>query len=100
MSDQIEFLDLMERAEHQRQARRSFIRLCGGAAAMTGGLSLLSACDDDDDVSSDSDDDTGRQQPRGPRHHVERERRNSSEDGLGDLAEAEDLVSRARSGNK
>lgn len=56
--------------------------------------------DDDDDVSSDSDDDTGRQQPRGPRQHVERERRNSSEDGLGDLAEAEDLVSRARSGNK
>lgn len=57
--------------------------------------------DDDDDISSDSDDDTGRQQPRGPRHHVERERRNSSEeDGRGDLAEAEDLVSRARSGNK
>lgn len=48
MSDQIEFLDLMERAEHQRRARRSFIRLCGGAAAMAGGLSLLSACDDDD----------------------------------------------------
>ena len=52
MSDQIEFLDLMERAEQQRAARRSFIRLCGGAAAMTGGLSLLSACggDDDDDT--------------------------------------------------
>ncbi|ONF95281.1 ferritin-like domain-containing protein [Sphingomonas jeddahensis] len=48
MSDQIEFLDLMERAETQRRARRSFIRLCGGAAAMTGGLSLLAACDDED----------------------------------------------------
>lgn len=48
MSKQIEFLDLMERAEHQRTARRSFIRMCGGAAAMTGGLSLLSACGDDD----------------------------------------------------
>ncbi|RZM04705.1 MAG: ferritin-like domain-containing protein [Sphingomonas sp.] len=52
MSNQIEFLDLMERAEQQRSARRSFIRLCGGAAAMTGGLSLLAACGDD------SDDDT------------------------------------------
>lgn len=49
MSDQIEFLDLMERAEQQRLARRRFIRLCGGAAAMTGGLSMLSACGDDDD---------------------------------------------------
>ncbi|MDQ0840273.1 ferritin-like domain-containing protein [Sphingomonas faeni] len=51
MKDQIEFLDLMERAEHQRAARRNFIRLCGGAAAMTGGLSLLAACDDDEDIS-------------------------------------------------
>lgn len=49
MSDQIEFLEMMERAEHQRAARRNFIRLCGGTAAMTGGLSLLAACDDDDD---------------------------------------------------
>jgi len=49
MSDQTEFLDLMERAEHQRRARRNFIRLCGGAAAMTGGLALLSGCNDDDD---------------------------------------------------
>lgn len=49
MSDQIEFLELMERAEQQRVARRRFIRLCGGAAAMTGGLSMLAACDDDDD---------------------------------------------------
>ncbi|MDR6787587.1 hypothetical protein J2Y58_000928 [Sphingomonas sp. BE138] len=44
MKDQTEFLDLMERAEHQRAARRNFIRLCGGAAAATGGLSLLSGC--------------------------------------------------------
>lgn len=43
MNDQIEFLDLMETAEHQRRARRNFIRLCGGAAAATGGL-LLSGC--------------------------------------------------------
>jgi hypothetical protein len=32
-----------------RLERRSFIRLCGGAAAVGGGLSLLSACGDDDD---------------------------------------------------
>ncbi|SFP87019.1 ferritin-like domain-containing protein [Sphingomonas rubra] len=49
MTKQVEFLDLMERAEQQRSARRNFIRLCGGAAAMTGGLALLSGCDDDDD---------------------------------------------------
>jgi hypothetical protein len=49
MGDGIEFLDLMERAEQQRLARRRFIRLCGGAATMTGGLSLLSACGGDDD---------------------------------------------------
>jgi hypothetical protein len=53
MNDQIEFLDLMERAEQQRRARRNFIRLCGGAAAMTGGLSLLAACDDDDNGTID-----------------------------------------------
>ncbi|MBW6528217.1 ferritin-like domain-containing protein [Sphingomonas sp. RHCKR7] len=47
MNDPIEFLDLMERAEQQRQARRNFIRLCGGAAAATGGLALLSGCGDD-----------------------------------------------------
>lgn len=52
MSDPIEFLDLMERAEQQRQARRGFIRLCGGAAAMTGGLALLSGCGDDNNGSS------------------------------------------------
>jgi hypothetical protein len=49
MGDQIEFMELVERAEQQRLARRRFIRLCGGAAAMTGGLSLLSGCGDDDD---------------------------------------------------
>ena len=36
-------------ASHRaREARRRFMRLCGGAAAMAGGLTLLSACDDDD----------------------------------------------------
>lgn len=48
MTDKIEFLELMERAEHERSARRNFIRMCGGAAAMTGGLALLAACDGDD----------------------------------------------------
>jgi len=52
MNGPIEFLDLMERAEQQRQARRRFIRLCGGAAAMTGGLALLSGCGDDNDDGS------------------------------------------------
>jgi hypothetical protein len=49
MTKQVELLEMLERAENQRSARRSFIRLCGGAAAMTGGLALLSACGDDDD---------------------------------------------------
>ena len=49
MSNTQEFLEVLDRAENQRQARRNFIRLCGGAAAMTGGLSLLAACSDDDD---------------------------------------------------
>ena len=40
---QVEFLDLMERAGHARSARRNFIRMCGGAAVMSGGLSLLAA---------------------------------------------------------
>ncbi|WBH15019.1 ferritin-like domain-containing protein [Sphingomonas radiodurans] len=48
MGDQIEFLELVERAEQQRLARRRFVRLCGGVAAMTGGLSLSSACGEDD----------------------------------------------------
>lgn len=49
MSNQIDFLETIEKTEHRRQARRNFIRMCGGAAVMTGGLSLLAACDDDDD---------------------------------------------------
>jgi hypothetical protein len=49
MTKQVELLEMLERTENQRSARRSFIRLCGGAAAMTGGLALLSACDDDND---------------------------------------------------
>ena len=49
MTDKIEFLELMERAETQRSARRNFIRMCGGATAMAGGLALLSGCNDDDD---------------------------------------------------
>ncbi|MGP7796201.1 ferritin-like domain-containing protein [Sphingomonas sp. CLY1604] len=48
MTDQTTILDMLESAGHARDARRRFIRLCGGAAAMAGGLSLLSACDDDD----------------------------------------------------
>lgn len=48
MTDQTTFLDMMESAGHAREARRRFMRLCGGAAAMAGGLTLLSACDDDD----------------------------------------------------
>ena len=49
MTNQTELLAIIEKAEHQRQARRNFIRMCGGVAAMTGGLSLLAACGDDDD---------------------------------------------------
>ncbi len=51
MTDQTTILDMMERAGHASAARRRFMRLCGGAAAMAGGLSLLSACDDDDEQS-------------------------------------------------
>ena len=46
MNNQQELLEVLDRAENQRRARRNFIRLCGGAAAMTGGLSLLAACGD------------------------------------------------------
>ena len=49
MSNETSFVEMIERAEHQRSARRNFIRLCGGAAMMTGGLSLLAACDEDND---------------------------------------------------
>lgn len=53
MRDTQTILDMMETAGHARSARRRFIRMCGGAAAMAGSLSLLSGCgdDDDDDVS-------------------------------------------------
>jgi hypothetical protein len=43
-------LDQLELAENARAARRSFIRLCGGAAAMTGGMALLSACGEEDEL--------------------------------------------------
>jgi len=49
MTDQTSMLEMLEKAENQRSARRNFIRLCGGAAAMTGGLSLLAACGGDND---------------------------------------------------
>ncbi len=49
MTDQTTILDMLESAGQARTARRRFIRLCGGAAAMAGSLSLLSACDDDND---------------------------------------------------
>ena len=61
MSNQQELLEVLDRAENQRRARRSFIRMCGGAAAMTGGLSLLSACGDNDD--SDNNSGTGGSTP-------------------------------------
>jgi hypothetical protein len=53
MSNQESLLDMLDRAENQRSARRSFIRMCGGVAAMGGGLAMLSGCgdDDDDDIS-------------------------------------------------
>lgn len=47
MSNETSFVEMIEHAEHQRSARRNFIRMCGGAAVMTGGLSLLAACDED-----------------------------------------------------
>ncbi len=40
MNNQIELLEALDRAENQRRARRNFIRLCGGVAAMSGGLAL------------------------------------------------------------
>lgn len=49
MKDEQSVLDLIEKAKARRDARRSFLRAAGGAAAMAGGLSLLAACDDDDD---------------------------------------------------
>ena len=47
MSNETDIVAVLDRADNQRRARRNFIRLCGGAAAMSGGLSLLAACDDD-----------------------------------------------------
>ncbi len=49
MYDQETVLDIIERTSKRREARRSFLRLAGGATAMAGGLSLLSACGNDDD---------------------------------------------------
>jgi len=49
MSNETSLIEMIEGVEHQRNARRSFMRLCGGAAVMTGGLSLLAACDNDED---------------------------------------------------
>ncbi|MBB4616857.1 ferritin-like domain-containing protein [Sphingomonas abaci] len=48
MQDEHTVLDLIEKAKARRDARRSFLRTAGGAAAMAGGLSLLAACGDDD----------------------------------------------------
>ncbi|WP_375402809.1 ferritin-like domain-containing protein [uncultured Sphingomonas sp.] len=48
MNNKQSLLDMLDQAENQRSARRDFIRMCGGVAAMSGGLSLLSACGDDD----------------------------------------------------
>lgn len=48
MSNETSLVEMIEGAEHQRSARRNFIRMCGGAAMMTGGLSLLAACDNDE----------------------------------------------------
>jgi hypothetical protein len=48
MSNETSLVEMIEGAEHQRSARRNFIRMCGGAAVMTGGLSLLAACDNDE----------------------------------------------------
>lgn len=49
MNDKQSLLDMLDQADNQRTARRSFIRMCGGAAAMAGGLTMLSGCGDDDD---------------------------------------------------
>ncbi|SEN57074.1 Ferritin-like domain-containing protein [Sphingomonas gellani] len=48
MTDTQTLLDTMEAAGAERRARRRFLRLCGGAAAITGGAALLSACGSDD----------------------------------------------------
>jgi hypothetical protein len=56
MSNQQELLEVLDLAENQRRARRNFIKACGGAAAMTGGLSLLAACDTNNGEEPDPDD--------------------------------------------
>lgn len=52
MSKEHDLLQLLERAEHGRAARRNFMRMCGGAVAMSGGLALLSGCGGDDEDTS------------------------------------------------
>ena len=44
--------EVLERSSARRDERRKFLRMAGGAAAMAGGLSLLSACGDDDNDTS------------------------------------------------
>jgi hypothetical protein len=51
MRDTQTILDMLETAGHARTARRRFLRLCGGAAAVAGTLSLAGCGDDDDDDS-------------------------------------------------
>ena len=53
MRNEQAFLDVLDRAENQRRARRNFIKLCGGTAAMAGGLATLAACDNENGDSGD-----------------------------------------------
>lgn len=41
-------LEILERSDERRNARRRFMKFAGGGIAATAGLSLLSACGDDD----------------------------------------------------
>jgi hypothetical protein len=50
---------VLDRAENQRRARRNFIRMCGGTAAMAGSLSLLAACDDGESPGENDGNDFG-----------------------------------------
>ena len=56
MSNAQELLEVLDRAENQRRARRNFIRACGGTVAMAGGLSLLAACDSNEENNGDDND--------------------------------------------